>query len=396
MPPGWDTLRGVTRMPVGYRRTGLCPTFACPSLQRDGYLLRLPLVGGLLDRRQVGTVAEVSQQYGSGVVELTNRGNLQVRGLQNSGLASALEACQAVGLGELSASLVTISPFATAADHALRNTLLDGLQGLDVQRLAPKFAVHVDDPEGTTADRAADVLVRLGRDGECELTLRGIGTGLCLSPHEVSAIVRRLVERCIAAGPQVRTADLVQHEGAGTLATALAVPGPWLPYGAASPRPAPRVGLHPLPSGEWRVLVGARFGRVAGADLAGIGDLLQRHALPNVKVTPWRAFALACTTSTQADSIVASAAALGLLTRPDDPAAGVIACIGARGCWQTELDTLDEAERFVANRPAQLAPGALVHVSGCDKRCATRGDVALTLLGRADQSGFDTLVSPAR
>jgi precorrin-3B synthase len=383
-------------MPVGYRRTGLCPTFARPSLQRDGYLLRLPLVGGLLDLRQVHAVAEVSQHYGSGVVDLTNRGNLQVRGVQSPALRSALEACQAVGLGELSASLVTISPFGSDADHTLRKTLLDGLQGLDVQRLAPKFAVHVDDLDGTTADGAADVLVRLCRDGACELTLRALGTTLCLSPPEVSAIVRRLVERCIAAGPQARTADLVQYEGVATLATALAAPGAWLPCGAATPQQAPRLGLHPLASGEWLVLVGARFGRVEAAALAGIGDLLQRHALPNAKVTPWRAFALSCTTSAQAESIVAPAAALGLLTRPDDPAVGVIACIGARGCWQTELDTLDEAERFVANRPAQLAPGALVHVSGCDKRCATRGDVALTLLGRTDQSGFDTLVSSTK
>src|SRR5579859_974906 len=229
MSPAWDTLRGVTRMPVGYRRTGLCPTFARPTLQRDGYLLRLPLVGGRLDLRQVRAVAEVPQHYGSGVVELTNRGNLQVRGLQSSGLRSALEACEAVGLGELSASLVTISPFASDADHALRNTLLDGLQGLDVQRLAAKFAVHVDDLDGTTADRAADVLVRRGRDGACELTLRALGTRLCSSPREVSAIMRRLVERCIAAGPQARTADLVQQEGAATLATALAAPGTWLP-----------------------------------------------------------------------------------------------------------------------------------------------------------------------
>ncbi len=384
------------RVPVGYRRSGLCPTFARPSLQRDGYLLRLPLVGGLLDRRQVGTVAEVSRHYGSGLVELTNRGNLQVRGMQSSALRSALDACQAVGLGELSASLVTISPFASVADGALRTTLLHGLQGLDVERLAPKFAVHVDDLEGTTADRGADVLVRLSRNGACELEVRGIGTTLCWSVREVSSIVRRLVERCIAAGPQVRTADLAEAEGAAALATALAPPGPWLPRGSGTSRRAPRIGLQTLAGGGCAVLVGARFGRVEAAALAGIGDLLERHTLPNLKVTPWRAFALPCTTSAQADSMVASAAALGLLTRPEDPAVGVITCIGARGCWQTELDTLDEAERFVANHPAHRAPGTLVHVSGCDKRCATRGEVALTLLGRTDQSGFDTLVSSAK
>jgi precorrin-3B synthase len=110
-----------------------------------------------------------------------------------------------------------------------------------------------------------------------------------------------------------------------------------------------------------------------------------------VRVTPWRAFAFSCASTTQAAAVLADAASIGLLTNRQDPVLGVIACIGAAGCWQTQLDTLAEAERFVANRPADLEPGALVHVSGCDKFCVTRATVTLTLLGRTDQTGFDAL-----
>jgi precorrin-3B synthase len=141
----------------------------------------------------------------------------------------------------------------------------------------------------------------------------------------------------------------------------------------------------------YQALAAARFGRVNAATLGALGHLLRRHRLTTVRITPWRAFAFTCSCAAQAAAVFADAASIGLLTDRQDPALGVIACIGAAGCWQTQLDTLSEAERFVANRPAELEPGALVHVSGCDKFCATRAPVALTLLGRTDQTGFDAL-----
>jgi hypothetical protein len=144
----------VAHIALGHRLTGLCPTFSRPTLQRDGYLLRVPLVGGLLDLSQVECLTEVARGSSNGIVELTNRGNLQLRGLARDALRSALEACRAVGLGDAAASLVTISPFAGPAEHRLRVTLVCGLADLDLDRLSSKFVVHIDDAEGTTADRS--------------------------------------------------------------------------------------------------------------------------------------------------------------------------------------------------------------------------------------------------
>lgn len=376
--------------PIGYRRTGLCPTFARPTLQRDGYLLRVPLVGGLLDTRQLSSVAEVSQRSRPRVVELTNRANLQIRGLPADAVASSLDALRAVGLGGLSASLVTISPFAGRAEYQIREALLHDLESKDLTGLAPKFAVHIDDAQGTTADRAADALVRVTADGACELTVRGLGKTDCTSTQEVANIVCRLAERCMAAGPDVRSADLVMRDGSNGLAVALGARRLW---SAVESRPASQlsqaVGMTTMQGGQHLALAGALFGRVESTMLSALTELLARHALPSVRVTPWRGFAFACSGAEQARDVLSDAAALGLLTDINHPAVGVVACIGARGCWQTELDTLQEAARFVSQRPTDLAPGALVHVSGCDKRCASRANAALTLLGRADNAGFE-------
>ena len=59
----------MAHIALGHRRTGLCPTFSQPTLQRDGYLLRVPLVGGLLDLIQLDCLADVARQSSSGIVE---------------------------------------------------------------------------------------------------------------------------------------------------------------------------------------------------------------------------------------------------------------------------------------------------------------------------------------
>ena len=388
----------------------------------------MPLVGGLLDRSQVECLADVARHSTNGIVELTNRGNLQLRGLDAQGVPAAVDACRAVGLGDADASLVTISPFAGPAEHGLRAILVRGLADLDPERLSRKFVVHVDDAEGTTADRLADLSLRL-IDGRFETTVRALGSTSCGSAAEAATLARRLAERCIQHGPHARAADVVASEGTSALAVALAgTRSLWQSKPARCTQP-PAVGVTVLPratlakmqtatptanatdpptstvslaaavgsrgggaADETHVaLAAARFGRVNAATLGAIGHLLPQQHLATLRVTPWRSFAFFCSSAAQATAVLADAAAIGLLTDPQDPAAGIITCIGALGCWQTQLDTLAEAERFVAHRPAAIEPGALVHVSGCDKFCATRAPVTLTLLGRTDQTGFDVL-----
>src|SRR5262249_46491112 len=150
-----------------------------PSVQRDGLLLRVPLVGGRLNADQLGCLADVAIRYGNGIVELTNRGNLQLRGLAQPNLQTVFEVCRAVGLGEASASLVTIAPCGEPEAGALREASVQALDEVDPTRLSPKFVVHVDAREGSTADRPADLSVRCLANDEVEASVRGHGVFTC-------------------------------------------------------------------------------------------------------------------------------------------------------------------------------------------------------------------------
>ncbi|MEG1043019.1 MAG: precorrin-3B synthase, partial [Pseudomonas sp.] len=59
---------------------------ACPGLWRivqalDGGISRIKLDGGRLSAAQARAVAEAAERYAGGVIEVTNRSNLQIRGI---------------------------------------------------------------------------------------------------------------------------------------------------------------------------------------------------------------------------------------------------------------------------------------------------------------------------
>jgi hypothetical protein len=77
---------------------------ACPGLlrivaARDGGICRIKLPGGELSAAQAAVIADVSERYAAGVVELTNRANLQVRGVRSGHEAALIAALVDAGLG---------------------------------------------------------------------------------------------------------------------------------------------------------------------------------------------------------------------------------------------------------------------------------------------------------
>ena len=101
---------------------------ACPGLLRivqalDGGICRIKLAGGALSADQADAVATAAERYASGVIEATNRGNLQIRGIKAE-RAGMIELLLAAGLGPRD-----------AAGDDVRNLMLSPGAGLDRQML---------------------------------------------------------------------------------------------------------------------------------------------------------------------------------------------------------------------------------------------------------------------
>ena len=104
-------------------RKGWCPGALRPMRSGDGLLLRVRPTAGSYAMAALLTIAETAERFGSGEIDLTNRGNLQLRGVSAETYPQALSALDAAGLID-----------AEAGAEAVRNVVVDPLSGLDPKR----------------------------------------------------------------------------------------------------------------------------------------------------------------------------------------------------------------------------------------------------------------------
>ena len=120
---------------------GWCPTVHAPMPSGDGLLVRVKPFGGRLSAAALRALAAAVTDYGNGVVELTGRGNLQVRGVRDA--PAFAQAMVAAGLAdadparEARRNVVTIPPCDDAVVAEAEAVLAE------TAGLAPKFCVVV-------------------------------------------------------------------------------------------------------------------------------------------------------------------------------------------------------------------------------------------------------------
>lgn len=379
---------------------------ACPGALRlhaadDGALARIRIPGGLLTIHQAGAAATAADRLGDGRIDLTSRGNLQVRGLRDPGAGTELAAL----LGE--AGLLP-----SWAHERARNLVASPLAGLDgrghgdlrgliremdallcaspaAAGLSGRFLFALDDGRGDTAALAADVTL-IARPGSATAELRLAGRPVALVP---AADAPRWAVRAaeafltLAAERGARAWRIADIDPDGTaIAALLRAEGapPAGPPDTTAGGPPP-LGLVPHPDGTTCALsVGVRLGRLT----TGAWRLLARIAgtgAGELRVTPWRGVVLPGLPRAAAREALDRLAAGGLLTGEDSPWRGVTACAGRPGCAKSLADV--RADAGAALRDAAPEPGHRLlpaHFSGCERRCGHPDGSWVDVLAGAD------------
>jgi len=348
---------------------GWCPGAWRPMESGDGLLVRIRPPLGRIDAAQAAGIAELSEQYGNGLIDLTSRGNLQIRGVREAGYSSLLERLAELALLDRDSDAegrlnLLISPFWNAGDDvALLASELDGVLAAGPTGLPVKFGFAVDCASARVlAGDSADV--RIERDDAGHLIVRADGAefGRRAARGDVVKIALELAEWFLASGgTKERRGRMAAHLAAGArLPDSL--------RGDAKPARAPFAPTPGLMSQG--ALFGAAFGQITDVTLNWLAG-----KAPALRMTPWRMML--------AEGMHELPRRDDLITRADDSRLRVIACSGAPRCPQAHAET-----RAVA---AALAPcldtGARLHVSGCNKGCAHPKAAPLTLV--ATSEGFD-------
>ncbi|MBP0592554.1 precorrin-3B synthase [Paraburkholderia sp. LEh10] len=397
---------------------------ACPGLFRivpalDGGICRVKLALGALSASEALAIADAIDEHASGIVDITNRANLQLRGVKRGHEEALIAALLGAGLGPPEHAHafaddvrnLMASPVAGHDAHASYDTsalaveLLALLQGeARFAALSPKFALLLDGGErlmmldhphdiwfsAMPHPGRGDVLFAFGLAGCPPVAAPHASALAAVAPSDVTPLAKALMHAFLdlATPEQTRMRDVLAARSVDSVLAHVerntdvrllrdAAVEHWRRPSADSSQ---RLGAHPQRDGQ-RSYIGAQppLGRMNSATLRGLAALVRENAGAALCMTPWQSVLLTHIDMANVPATLHALAELGLAITPHDPLTRVIACAGSTGCAKSLADTKADASTLAARVPEPMH----VHLSGCPRSCAAAHRAPYTLLAVA-------------
>ncbi|SDH34572.1 sulfite reductase (ferredoxin) [Sinosporangium album] len=374
------------------------------------FMLRVRIDGGQLSLEQLRVIADISNKYGRGTADVTDRQNIQLHWIEVESVPAIWEALEAVGLSTTEACgdtprVVIGCPLAGIdADETIDGT----------EPIAQILERYIGDPAFSNLPRKFKGAVS-GCSAHCtvheindvafvgvvnEAGERGydlwVGGGLSTNPMfgkrlgtfvseervpEVYAGVcgvfrdygyRRLRHRARIKflvndwGPE-KFREILEKEYLGYA----------LPDG---PAPAPprggrrdHVGVHPQRDGNFYVGFAPRVGRLDGDTLHLIADIAERHGSSRVRTTVEQKMVILDVAPDRVDSLVAELEAADLQVNPSTFRRQTMACTGIEYCKLAIVETKNLASGLIdelEQRLPDFKDPLTINVNGCPNSCA--------------------------
>lgn len=369
-------------------KRGWCPDVLHPMPTGDGLLVRLHPPLGRLTAGQLQAIARAARTCGNGLLDISSRGNLQIRGVFAHSHSALVGQLAAAGLAGPAPRRTIVSPLAG----------LDPIDYVDAAALALRVEAALRSVEGFPGKFAVVV------DGGGQFPLVELDAEICAVAVSSSSIAVGLAAQdgprwcgttTPSALPSVLVAilcDFADAVGAGksltmrdapaNLRARLADVARLAPPIVPRRRPiAPRAGPLQMPGGHAGFVLALPFGRCDADQLTQIASWAGRFGGGEVCLSPWRGIVIPEIQRQDLGTLLALASGAGLITDPDDPRLAVFACPGQPDCANASVMTRRDAARLATTARPLLQTGGQIHVSGCAKGCAHPGPAALTLVG---------------
>ena len=355
-----------------------CPGVLATHQAADGAVARIRLPGGAITPAQLERLAQAAAEFGDGHLELTGRGNIQLRGvgdaigvaaiIDEAGLlpSSAHDKVRNIEVSPLTGRLGgagDLRPLAADLDERLRgHSRLSGLSG--------KFLFGLDDGRGDIMAQRPDVGVVLaaGEDGaaaSADIVVDGVvvgASGLDEAADVLLAIADEFLTRSAGVWRIAGLPDEVRSELVGSARRM---------FGRRAAR-----SVLPTPATEPEPLVGW-FDQDDGAVL--LGAVVESARVPSrlaefiaaigapVIITPHREILICDLTEGVAETVVRVLAPMGLIFDANSPWTRVSSCVGAPGCAKSHADVRADLIAHVSDEQ----PTTREHWVGCARGCGT-------------------------
>lgn len=395
--------RAAGDRPVQSSRRGVCPSLSRPMQTGDGLLARLRPASGGFRPDELKAVAVAARDFGNGILEVTARGNLQVRGLKPDTVEPLTQAVFATGM-DIATGLAVETPPLSGIDPnelvdarplaaAIRMRVASSTPSL---KLAAKLSVVIDGGGMFNLDAiVADIRLKAVRD------VRGLRYALLLGGDATTARPVCLLEAHEAVDAVMMVLEMLHRMGSDAAKPSRGkdvdpgmLPLPGLPL-ERSERPVPAgrrpAGLHRLGPDLWIAGVGLTYCQARTEALVALVEKTEALGGLEFRLAPEHGFLVPFAREADAREMLDFAQSHGFLTEPDHPANHVALCAGTAGCASAYFDTHAVADLFIREGAGLLDGSFTLHLSACPKGCA---HPAATLLGLSGASlGYGLVVN---
>src|SRR5262249_25093257 len=186
---------------------GWCPSALRPMPSGDGLVVRIRPRGGRFSAEQAAGIAGLAKHHGNGLLDLTGRGNLQIRGVSEKSHALLIVGLDRLGLvdAELQSETqrnILVTPFWHNDDEA--PSLAAELEQALAKRslgLPEKFGFAIDCGESPLLTQTpADIRIERGIDGNLILRADGNSRGRSMPRDAIIHGAMALAEWFAASG----------------------------------------------------------------------------------------------------------------------------------------------------------------------------------------------------
>jgi sulfite reductase (ferredoxin) len=383
------------------------------ELQDKYFMLRVRIDGGALTTRQLRVVGEISRDFARDSADITDRQNIQLHWVRIEDAPQIWSRLEAVGLQTTEACgdcprVVLGSPVAGISkdelidptwaieeikrryigDPSFSNlprkfkTALTGMLTNDVVHEINDISfVGVEHPE---LGPGFDLWVGGGLSTNPRLAER---LGVFVAEAEVPDVWAGVVSLFRDYGyrrmrHKARMKFLLADWGVARFRSVLEeeyLKRP-LPDGPA-PKPSAElgdhVGVHEQSDGRFYIGAAPTVGRVSGATLLALADLVEAHGSTRVRLTPHQKVLVLDVNSQQVEPLIEAMNGIGLQARPSLFRRNTMACTGIEFCKLAIVETKGLAAQTIATLEDRLADiveqidvPITINVNGCPNSCA--------------------------
>lgn len=353
-------------------RRGACPTLSAPMKTGDGLLARIAPAHGALTPEKLAGIAKAAGRHGNGILEVTARGKLQIRGLTAESAPLFATDITALELGPVDGFAVETAPLAPPSPLAEQIDAHVAERGY-AELLAPKVSVTVDCGGAMHLDAiSADIKLIMADDGQWLIGIGGNGaTADWLGKGDEQAVgAAALAALDLLAQTGGRASDFTQAQK-DALKAGLA---PSVQYSARADS-AP-VGLFALKDGESALGIALPFGQIAAEALIALCEAASDAR--EIRLAPRSGLLLIGLDEPRQEKLLRATEALGFVTDAHAPRLSIAACAGAPACASARFDAKALAAEAAA---AGLPDGPFrLHLSACEKGCAQPAGPVVNLI----------------